>query len=103
MVKRTKRGGNEKKRKYDREEDLKQEQATKTRTTSASSRGNEKKRKYDRDVKGLVVVSDLVCSDSEDKTVRIWRGVQKEYLCLADAHFHDVVMYLFFLLLKIHV
>ena len=44
VVKRTERGGNEKKRKYDREEDLKQEQATKTRTTSASSRGNGKKR-----------------------------------------------------------
>ena len=41
----------------------------------------------------LAVVSDLVCSGLEDKTVCIWRGVQKEYSCLADAHLHDVVLY----------
>ncbi|KAF2325379.1 hypothetical protein GH714_027278 [Hevea brasiliensis] len=32
----------------------------------------------------LAVVSDLVCSGSADKTVRIWRrGVEKNYYCLA--------------------
>ncbi|KAH1201670.1 Protein JINGUBANG [Glycine max] len=37
----------------------------------------------------LAVVSDLVCSGSEDKTVRIWRGVQKdEYSCLAVLEGH---------------
>ncbi|CAJ1943942.1 unnamed protein product [Sphenostylis stenocarpa] len=36
----------------------------------------------------LAVVSDLVCSGSEDKTVRIWRGIQKEYSCLAVLEGH---------------
>ncbi|TKY55160.1 Vegetative incompatibility protein HET-E-1 [Spatholobus suberectus] len=36
----------------------------------------------------LAVVSDLVCSGSEDKTIRIWRGVRKEYSCLAVLEGH---------------
>lgn len=36
----------------------------------------------------LVVVSDLVCSGSEDKTIRIWRGIQKEYSCFAVLEGH---------------
>lgn len=36
----------------------------------------------------LCVVWDLVCSGSEDKTVRIWRGIQKEYSCLAVLEGH---------------
>ncbi|EXC34223.1 putative WD repeat-containing protein [Morus notabilis] len=31
----------------------------------------------------LSVVSDLVCSGSADKTVRVWRGVERSYSCLA--------------------
>ncbi|CAK9177309.1 unnamed protein product [Ilex paraguariensis] len=31
----------------------------------------------------LAVVSDLVCSGSADKTVRIWRGIERSYSCLA--------------------
>ncbi|KAJ1439013.1 WD40/YVTN repeat-like-containing domain superfamily [Sesbania bispinosa] len=36
----------------------------------------------------LAVVSDLVCSGSEDKTIRIWRGVDNEYSCLAVLEGH---------------
>ena len=36
----------------------------------------------------LAVVSDLVCSGSADKTIRIWRGVHKEYSCLAVLEGH---------------
>lgn len=36
----------------------------------------------------LAVVSDLVCSGSEDKTIRIWRGIEKEYSCLAVLEGH---------------
>ncbi|WVZ12868.1 hypothetical protein V8G54_017398 [Vigna mungo] len=36
----------------------------------------------------LCVVWDLVCSGSEDKTVRIWRGIEKEYSCLAVLEGH---------------
>ena len=36
----------------------------------------------------LAVVSDLVCSGSEDKTVRIWRGLRKDYSCLAVLEGH---------------
>lgn len=37
----------------------------------------------------LAVVSNLVCSGSEDKTIRIWRGtVLKEYSCLAVLEGH---------------
>jgi WD40 repeat protein len=37
----------------------------------------------------LAVVSDLVCSGSADKTVRIWRrGVEKSYSCLAVLEGH---------------
>ena len=43
----------------------------------------------------LAVVLDLVCSGSEDKAVSIWRGVQKEYLCLVDTHLQDVILYFF--------
>ncbi|KAI4343786.1 hypothetical protein L6164_011095 [Bauhinia variegata] len=31
----------------------------------------------------LALVSDLVCSGSADKTIRVWRGVHTEYSCLA--------------------
>uniref|UniRef100_A0A5B6YFQ3 Uncharacterized protein n=1 Tax=Davidia involucrata TaxID=16924 RepID=A0A5B6YFQ3_DAVIN len=36
----------------------------------------------------LAVVSNLVCSGSADKTVRIWRGVEKCYSCLAVLEGH---------------
>lgn len=39
----------------------------------------------------LAVVEDLVCSGSEDKTIRIWRGVDdrhREYSCLAVLEGH---------------
>lgn len=37
----------------------------------------------------LAVVSDLVCSGSADKTIRVWRGsVEKEYSCLAVLEGH---------------
>ncbi|KAI3454554.1 hypothetical protein Pfo_011217 [Paulownia fortunei] len=36
----------------------------------------------------LAVVSELVCSGSADKTVRIWRGVGKSYSCLAVLEGH---------------
>jgi len=36
----------------------------------------------------LGVVRDLVCSGSEDKTVRIWRGIEREYSCLAVLEGH---------------
>ncbi|GAU38360.1 hypothetical protein TSUD_209390 [Trifolium subterraneum] len=40
----------------------------------------------------LAVVSDLVCSGSEDKTIRIWRGnndnVVREYYCLSGLEGH---------------
>ena len=52
-------------------------------------------RGHTRSILCLAVVSDLVCSGSEDKTVRIWRGVQKEYLCLVDTHLQDVILYFF--------
>ncbi|XP_028231472.1 protein JINGUBANG-like isoform X1 [Glycine soja] len=45
-------------------------------------------RGHTRSILCLAVVSDLVCSGSEDKTVRIWRGVQKEYSCLAVLEGH---------------
>lgn len=31
----------------------------------------------------LSVVSDLLCSGSADKTVRVWRGIERSYSCLA--------------------
>ncbi|KAK2965135.1 hypothetical protein RJ640_005298 [Escallonia rubra] len=37
----------------------------------------------------LAVVSDLVCSGSADKTVRIWRGIQKSYSCLTVLEGHE--------------
>ncbi|CAK9138665.1 unnamed protein product [Ilex paraguariensis] len=36
----------------------------------------------------LAVVSDLVCSGSADKTVRIWRGVERCYTCLVVLEGH---------------
>ncbi|KAK7317209.1 hypothetical protein RJT34_01238 [Clitoria ternatea] len=36
----------------------------------------------------LAVVDDLVCSGSADKTIRIWRGVDREYSCLAVLEGH---------------
>lgn len=36
----------------------------------------------------LAVVSDLVCSGSADKTIRIWRGVHNYYSCLAILEGH---------------
>nr|KYP46990.1 Vegetative incompatibility protein HET-E-1 [Cajanus cajan] len=36
----------------------------------------------------LAVVADLVCSGSADKTIRIWRGVDAEYSCLAVLEGH---------------
>ncbi|KAI4336091.1 hypothetical protein L6164_014663 [Bauhinia variegata] len=36
----------------------------------------------------LAVVSDLVCSGSADKTIRVWRGVHREYSCLAVLEGH---------------
>lgn len=36
----------------------------------------------------LAVVSDLVCSGSADKTIRIWRGVHREYSCVAVLQGH---------------
>lgn len=37
----------------------------------------------------LAVVSNLVCSGSADKTVRIWRGVKRSYSCLAVLEGHS--------------
>ncbi|XP_022137522.1 protein JINGUBANG-like [Momordica charantia] len=37
----------------------------------------------------LAVVSDLVCSGSADKTIRIWRGVAGNYLCLMVLEGHN--------------
>jgi len=45
-------------------------------------------RGHTRSILCLAVVSDLVCSGSEDKTVRIWRGVEKEYSCLSVLEGH---------------
>ncbi|KAJ9140368.1 hypothetical protein P3X46_031024 [Hevea brasiliensis] len=36
----------------------------------------------------LVVVSDLVCSGSADKTIRVWRRVERNYSCLAVLEGH---------------
>lgn len=36
----------------------------------------------------LAVVSDLVCSGSADKTIRIWRGYERNYSCLAILEGH---------------
>ncbi|KAM0005623.1 putative [Myosin heavy-chain] kinase transcription factor WD40-like family [Helianthus debilis subsp. tardiflorus] len=36
----------------------------------------------------LSVVSDLVCSGSADETIRIWRGIEKCYFCLAILEGH---------------
>ncbi|KAE9608490.1 hypothetical protein Lal_00015244 [Lupinus albus] len=36
----------------------------------------------------LYVVSDLVCSGSADKTIRIWRGLGREYSCLVVLEGH---------------
>ncbi|XP_076960517.1 protein JINGUBANG-like [Bidens hawaiensis] len=36
----------------------------------------------------LSVVSDLLCSGSADETIRIWRGVEKCYFCLAVLEGH---------------
>ncbi|KAK3225560.1 hypothetical protein Dsin_005422 [Dipteronia sinensis] len=36
----------------------------------------------------ISVVSDLVCSGSADKTIRIWRGVDRNYSCLAVLEGH---------------
>ncbi|KAF3643274.1 putative formin-like protein 7-like [Capsicum annuum] len=36
----------------------------------------------------LAVVADLVCSGSEDKTVRVWRGVERCYSCLSVIQGH---------------
>lgn len=37
----------------------------------------------------LGVVADLVCSGSADKTIRIWRGVERCYSCVAVLAGHD--------------
>ncbi|KAL4584979.1 hypothetical protein LXL04_009592 [Taraxacum kok-saghyz] len=37
----------------------------------------------------LSVVSDLVCSGSEDETIRIWRGIGKCYFCLVVLEGHN--------------
>ncbi|XP_024964612.1 protein JINGUBANG-like [Cynara cardunculus var. scolymus] len=37
----------------------------------------------------LTVVSDLVCSGSADETIRLWRGVDKCYFCLALLEGHN--------------
>lgn len=36
----------------------------------------------------MAVVSDLVCSGSADKTIRIWRGIDRNYTCLAVLEGH---------------
>lgn len=36
----------------------------------------------------IAVVSDLVCSGSADKTIRIWRGVERNYSCVAVLEGH---------------
>jgi WD40 repeat protein len=36
----------------------------------------------------LAVVSDLVCSGSADRTVRVWRGFDRNYSCLAVLEGH---------------
>ncbi|XP_028784101.1 protein JINGUBANG-like [Neltuma alba] len=36
----------------------------------------------------LAVVWDLVCSGSADRTIRIWRGIEKQYSCLAVLEGH---------------
>lgn len=36
----------------------------------------------------LAVVSDLICSGSADKSIRIWRGADKSYSCLAVLEGH---------------
>ncbi|KAK7330445.1 hypothetical protein VNO77_24639 [Canavalia gladiata] len=45
-------------------------------------------RGHTRSILCLAVVLDFLCSGSEDKTIRIWRGVQKEYSCLAVLEGH---------------
>ncbi|KAL2321884.1 hypothetical protein Fmac_026263 [Flemingia macrophylla] len=45
-------------------------------------------RGHTRSILCLAVVSELVFSGSEDKTVRVWRGVGKEYSCLAVLEGH---------------
>lgn len=37
----------------------------------------------------LAVISDLVCSGSADKTVRVWRGVERCYSCLSVISGHS--------------
>ncbi|KAL9996952.1 putative [Myosin heavy-chain] kinase transcription factor WD40-like family [Helianthus debilis subsp. tardiflorus] len=37
----------------------------------------------------LSVVSDLLCSGSADETIRIWRGIEKCYFCLAVLEGHS--------------
>ncbi|XP_020207713.1 protein JINGUBANG [Cajanus cajan] len=45
-------------------------------------------RGHTRSILCLAVVSDLVFSGSEDKTVRVWRGVEKDYSCLVILEGH---------------
>nr|XP_018628880.1 protein JINGUBANG isoform X1 [Nicotiana tomentosiformis] len=37
----------------------------------------------------LAVVADLVCSGSADKTVRVWRGIERCYTCIAVIQGHN--------------
>ncbi|XP_057465840.1 protein JINGUBANG-like [Actinidia eriantha] len=46
-------------------------------------------RGHTKSVLCLTVVSDFVCSGSADKTVRIWRGVDRCYYCLAVLEGHN--------------
>ncbi|CAI9280335.1 unnamed protein product [Lactuca saligna] len=45
-------------------------------------------RGHSKSILCLSVVSDLVCSGSEDETIRIWRGMGKCYFCLAVLEGH---------------
>lgn len=46
-------------------------------------------RGHTRSILSLVVVLDLVCSGSEDKTIRVWRGVDhREYSCVGVLEGH---------------
>ncbi|XP_027332645.1 protein JINGUBANG-like [Abrus precatorius] len=45
-------------------------------------------RGHTRSILCLAVVADLVFSGSEDKTIRIWRGVEKDYCCLGVLEGH---------------
>lgn len=43
---------------------------------------------HEKSILCLSVVSDLLCSGSADETIRIWRGMEKCYVCLAVLEGH---------------